>query len=33
VRDGMEVLAGVLEHAVSQIHGGDHPRADGEAKR
>jgi molybdenum cofactor synthesis domain-containing protein len=33
VRDGMEVLAGVLEHAVSQIHGGDHARADGEAKR
>src|SRR5580658_7465544 len=33
VRDGMEVLAGVLQHAVSQIHGGDHARADGEAKR
>jgi molybdenum cofactor synthesis domain-containing protein len=27
VRDGMGVLAGVLEHAVSQIHGGDHARA------
>ncbi len=26
VRDGMEVLAGVLAHAVDQVHGGDHPR-------
>jgi molybdenum cofactor synthesis domain-containing protein len=26
VRDGMAVLAGVLAHAVDQIHGGDHPR-------
>ena len=26
VRDGMAVLAGLLEHAVDQIHGGDHPR-------
>jgi molybdenum cofactor synthesis domain-containing protein len=26
VRDGMAVLAPVLVHAVSQIHGGDHPR-------
>jgi molybdenum cofactor synthesis domain-containing protein len=28
VRDGMAVLAPVLAHAVSQIHGGDHVRAD-----
>jgi molybdenum cofactor synthesis domain-containing protein len=28
VRDGMAVLAPVLEHAVAQIHGGDHVRAD-----
>jgi hypothetical protein len=28
----MEVLAGVLQHAVSQIHGGDHARPDAEAK-
>ena len=27
VRDGMAVLASVLGHAVSQIHGGDHVRA------
>jgi len=27
VRDGMAVLAPVLGHAVSQIHGGDHVRA------
>ena len=27
VRDGMAVLAPVLAHAVSQIHGGDHVRA------
>ena len=33
VRDGMAVLAGVLEHAVSQIHGGDHVRADADVKR
>jgi len=26
VRDGMTVLAQVLEHAVDQIRGGDHPR-------
>jgi molybdenum cofactor synthesis domain-containing protein len=26
VRDGMAVLGGLLEHAVDQIHGGDHPR-------
>jgi molybdenum cofactor synthesis domain-containing protein len=26
VRDGMEVLSGVLAHAIEQIHGGDHPR-------
>ena len=26
VRDGMEVLAGVLAHAVEQVRGGDHPR-------
>jgi molybdopterin biosynthesis enzyme MoaB len=29
VRDGMAVLAPVLGHAVSQIHGGDHVRASG----
>ena len=29
VRDGMAVLAGLLAHAVEQIHGGDHPRPDG----
>ena len=28
VRDGMAVLAPVLGHAVAQIHGGDHVRAD-----
>ena len=33
VRDGMAVLAPVLGHAVSQINGGDHPRADSGAKR
>ncbi|HEY2505047.1 MAG TPA: MogA/MoaB family molybdenum cofactor biosynthesis protein [Streptosporangiaceae bacterium] len=27
VRDGMAVLAGVLQHAIDQIHGGDHPRS------
>jgi molybdenum cofactor synthesis domain-containing protein len=27
VRDGMAVLASVLEHAVSQINGGDHARS------
>lgn len=26
VRDGMAVLSGLLEHAVDQVHGGDHPR-------
>ncbi|GAA0944716.1 MogA/MoaB family molybdenum cofactor biosynthesis protein [Actinocorallia libanotica] len=26
VRDGMSVLGPVLEHAVSQVRGGDHPR-------
>lgn len=26
VRDGMDVLAGVLVHAIDQIGGGDHPR-------
>jgi molybdenum cofactor synthesis domain-containing protein len=26
VKDGMDVLAGVLRHAVDQIGGGDHPR-------
>ena len=33
VRDGMAVLVGVLEHAVSQIHGGDHPRPESGANR
>jgi molybdenum cofactor synthesis domain-containing protein len=33
VRDGMAVLAPVLEHAVSQINGGDHARADSGATR
>ena len=33
VRDGMAVLASVLEHAVSQIHGGDHVRASAEQLR
>jgi molybdenum cofactor synthesis domain-containing protein len=33
VRDGMAVLAPVLGHAVSQINGGDHPRADSGANR
>ena len=28
VRDGMAVLAPVLSHAVSQINGGDHIRAE-----
>jgi molybdenum cofactor synthesis domain-containing protein len=32
VRDGMAVLAPVLGHAVSQIHGGDHVRTDSDAK-
>jgi molybdenum cofactor synthesis domain-containing protein len=33
VRDGMALLGSVLEHAVSQINGGDHVRADaGEAR-
>jgi molybdenum cofactor synthesis domain-containing protein len=26
VRDGMSVLSGLLQHAVDQIRGGDHPR-------
>ena len=26
VRDGMAVLGGLLEHAVDQVRGGDHPR-------
>lgn len=26
VRDGMTVLSGLLEHAVDQVRGGDHPR-------
>jgi molybdenum cofactor synthesis domain-containing protein len=26
VRDGMAVLSGLLEHAVDQVRGGDHPR-------
>jgi molybdenum cofactor synthesis domain-containing protein len=26
VRDGMAVLAGLLQHAVEQVHGGDHAR-------
>jgi molybdenum cofactor synthesis domain-containing protein len=29
VRDGMAVLAGLLAHAVEQVHGGDHPRPEG----
>jgi molybdenum cofactor synthesis domain-containing protein len=33
VRDGMAVLAPILGHAVSQIHGGDHARTDTSAKR
>ncbi len=33
VRDGMAVLSPVLEHAVSQINGGDHQRADSGATR
>jgi molybdenum cofactor synthesis domain-containing protein len=32
VRDGMAVLAPVLGHAVSQINGGDHARADSGGK-
>jgi molybdenum cofactor synthesis domain-containing protein len=28
VRDGMAVLSGVLAHAVDQVRGGDHPRAE-----
>jgi len=31
VRDGMAVLAPVLEHAVAQINGGDHVRAESDA--
>jgi molybdenum cofactor synthesis domain-containing protein len=33
VRDGVAVLTPVLEHAVSQINGGDHVRADAGANR
>jgi molybdenum cofactor synthesis domain-containing protein len=33
VRDGVAALAPVLEHAVSQINGGDHVRADAGANR
>jgi molybdenum cofactor synthesis domain-containing protein len=33
VRDGMAVLAPVLGHAISQINGGDHVRADVSTKR
>jgi molybdenum cofactor synthesis domain-containing protein len=29
VRDGMAVLAGLISHAVDQVHGGDHPRPSG----
>lgn len=29
VRDGMSVLRSVMEHALDQAAGGDHPRADG----
>lgn len=28
VRDGLDVLDGVLDHALDQIRGGDHPRRD-----
>lgn len=28
VRDGLGVLEGVLDHAVDQLHGGDHPRTE-----
>jgi len=28
VRDGLGVLEGVLDHAVDQLHGGDHPRVE-----
>jgi molybdenum cofactor synthesis domain-containing protein len=28
VRDGMEVLSGLLAHTVDQVRGGDHPRTD-----
>jgi molybdenum cofactor synthesis domain-containing protein len=33
VRDGMEVLGPVLEHAVSQVNGGDHVRGTADAQR
>jgi molybdenum cofactor synthesis domain-containing protein len=33
VRDGMAVLAPVLAHAVSQVHGGDHVRAESGTKQ
>lgn len=29
VKDGLAVLAPILEHALEQIHGSDHPRTDG----
>jgi molybdopterin biosynthesis enzyme MoaB len=29
VKDGMAVLSRVLQHAVDQVHGGDHPRPNG----
>jgi molybdenum cofactor synthesis domain-containing protein len=32
VRDGMTVLAPVLGHAVAQVNGGDHDRADADAQ-
>lgn len=32
VRDGMAVLAQVLEHAVSQVNGGDHVRGEADAQ-
>jgi molybdenum cofactor synthesis domain-containing protein len=31
VRDGLAVLAPLLAHAVDQVHGGDHPRPEGNA--
>ena len=31
VRDGLAVLAPLLGHAVDQVHGGDHPRPEGNA--
>jgi molybdenum cofactor synthesis domain-containing protein len=29
VKDGMAVLSRVLQHAVDQVHGGDHPKTNG----